>query len=72
MSTVLNTPFYIDIDECGNSNVTGYNVTINGTAIGECDQECINTPGSYSCHCIYGYRLNADNHTCAGIIEDVL
>ena len=31
-----------------------------------CEQVCVNTPGSYSCACNVGYRLNADGRTCQG------
>ena len=31
-----------------------------------CDQICRNTPGSYYCECLVGYRLHTDNHTCNG------
>lgn len=47
---------YIDHDEC------------NGNAHG-CEQQCLNLPGSYSCACSSGYRLNAnDLKTCDGIV----
>ena len=37
-----------NVDEC-EDNVDG------------CDQECIDTPGSYVCTCNSGYTLNADD-----------
>ena len=40
-----------DINEC----TTGDN---------SCDQECINTVGSFVCSCIEGYALNEDGVTC--------
>ena len=42
--------FVSDIDECA--------------IYGMCDQRCSNHPGSYTCHCEPGYKLDADNHTC--------
>lgn len=32
----------------------------------ECEQECINVPGSYSCDCYPGHFLNEDRRTCLG------
>lgn len=34
--------------------------------MGNCSQVCTNTIGSYSCSCIAGYALNANNRTCIG------
>ena len=45
----------LDIDECKNSTTN------------DCQQECINTPGSYACSCKSGYLLNDNNQTCEGI-----
>ncbi|RDD39041.1 Mucin-like protein, partial [Trichoplax sp. H2] len=45
-----------DLDEC-----------VNGTH--ECSQTCINEEGSYSCQCLSGYTLNADNRGCTDIDE---
>ena len=47
---------YIDHNEC--------NITDHG-----CQQECVNTPGSFFCTCLVGYQLNGDNKTCSGKIE---
>lgn len=33
-----------------------------------CEQECINTLGSYTCACQPGCTLNNDGSTCTGII----
>ena len=46
--------FFSDIDEC--QNKSGIN----------CDQLCVNLPGSYFCDCNNGYKLNADGGTCDG------
>ena len=35
-------------------------------AANSCSHVCLNTPGSYSCHCRGGYELQEDNHTCIG------
>lgn len=43
----------IDIDEC-------YEETDG------CQQECINTNGSYYCVCRIGYRLTSDGYSCEG------
>ena len=44
----------IDDDECAL-----------GTAA--CNQECTNTPGSYTCSCFEGYVLDDDQHICIGM-----
>ena len=31
----------------------------------ECEQSCINNPGSYSCGCWDGYRLDSNGKTCS-------
>ena len=46
--------YFSDIDEC--QNKSGIN----------CDQLCVNLPGSYFCDCNNGYKLNADGGTCDG------
>jgi len=43
----------IDINECETRN-------------GDCEQECVNTGGSYGCSCRAGYFLAMDNMTCSG------
>ena len=48
--------YIIDINECASS------------AANNCQQVCNNNPGSYTCSCNTGYRLNSDVHTCSGNI----
>lgn len=38
----------------------------------ECEQECINVPGSYSCDCYPGHFLNEDRRTCLGPAGKIL
>lgn len=46
---------YEDVNECYKKN-------------GGCQQECVNTPGSYKCGCRRGYTINVeDNTTCKGM-----
>ena len=45
--------FPADVDECA-------------MGIDNCDQNCANTMGSYTCTCNAGYQLNSDGHTCNG------
>lgn len=40
-----------DKDECAKDN-------------GGCQHECVNTSGSYLCHCRNGYRLHENGHDC--------
>lgn len=55
---VLMLPFLynyaIDINECSSSSTNN------------CAQICNNNPGSYTCSCRTGYRLNSDRRTCNG------
>ena len=44
---------FLDINECIFSN-------------GDCNHDCTNIPGSYSCSCRAGYSLNTDGHNCSG------
>ena len=44
---------YSDEFECGTDN-------------GGCEQNCVNTVGSYTCSCNTGYTLNSDGHNCDG------
>ena len=48
--------FYADINECDTNN-------------GNCDQICINTPGSRVCSCSCGYRLDSNGRTCIGQLK---
>lgn len=43
-----------DIDEC--------------LAETECQEICINIPGSYNCSCREGYGLNSDGYSCSGTV----
>jgi len=43
----------LDIDECS-------------LGISRCNQNCINTIGSYECYCYTGYQLLSDGFTCNG------
>lgn len=42
-----------DINECEEMN-------------GGCQQNCVNTLGSYYCECGEGFRIHTDAHTCIG------
>ena len=44
------TSFGLDIDECSGSH--------------GCEQECVNSPGSFICSCRHGYSLDDDGRTC--------
>ena len=44
---------HADINECN-------------TGAHSCEHNCHNTPGSYGCSCLYGYKLRADMRTCKG------
>ena len=43
----------LDVDECSRDE-------------DECDQNCLNTVGSYTCSCNTGYILNSDGLRCDG------
>ena len=43
----------IDLDECA-------------TGVNECDQNCANVVGSYTCSCGTGWTLNPDGFRCDG------
>ena len=45
--------FVIDIDECATNQH-------------QCNQDCTNNDGSYTCSCVDGFRLDADGYTCNG------
>ena len=40
---------------------------INECETNECDQDCVNTFGSYYCTCREGFSLSLDNYTCNGL-----
>ena len=44
---------YVDVNECSRD-------------AGGCDDTCVNTEGSYHCHCSAGLLLAADGHSCLG------
>ncbi|XP_078352119.1 mucin-like protein [Oculina patagonica] len=46
-----------DINECQNSSLHN------------CQQECVNNPGSFICKCNPGFTLNANGHSCDDINE---
>ena len=46
---------FVENNECSSSSTNN------------CQQICVNTPGSYNCQCRTGYRLNRDGRTCAGM-----
>lgn len=48
----MGTYCHVDIDECSDS------------ASNPCQQKCTNTPGSYSCGCVDGFKLGEDNSSC--------
>lgn len=43
----------LDINECT-------------TELSECEQNCINTDGSFRCDCNHGYILGSDESSCKG------
>ena len=46
----------IDIDECAEQ-------------LDDCDQNCLNYAGLYSCFCNFGFRLNEDELHCDGNVK---
>ena len=36
------------------------------TSLNQCQQQCVNTIGSYKCGCNTGYQLSPDGKTCTG------
>ena len=51
-----NNPLSPDIDECASDDTNS------------CEQQCINSVGSYTCKCNDGFTLNSDGTTCSGEI----
>ena len=51
--TVMWYILHLDIDECARG-------------LAGCSDNCINTPGSFTCTCMDGFELVSDNLTCAG------
>ena len=45
---------FTDTNECGSSSTN------------DCDHSCVNIPGSYTCSCDPGYRLNSNERNCQG------
>ena len=33
-----------------------------------CQQQCLNSPGSFTCGCYTGYQLTVDRQTCSGTV----
>ncbi|XP_060590441.1 adhesion G protein-coupled receptor E1-like [Ruditapes philippinarum] len=50
---------FIDIDEC----------RVVKAGADKCEQNCINTDGSFKCSCSSGYKLNGDGRNCSDIDE---
>ena len=50
---------FLDFDECQEGRDQ-----IEGKAF--CEQDCVNTLGSYVCQCREGYELHPDGKTCIG------
>lgn len=49
-----------DIDECMLWGRSGHDL---------CMGRCINTPGSFTCDCPDGYKLDEDGRTCKGTMK---
>ena len=58
-SGLLYTSHLTDINECSDSN-------------GGCDDDCINTIGSFYCECDSGYALQTNGKTCNGQLHVLL
>ena len=48
--------FFLEIDECQSNESNN------------CEQVCVNVPGSFLCECRDGYKLNSDGKSCEGRI----
>ena len=56
LSTFIFLSIDLDIDECQSDQPDN------------CEQICVNVPGSFFCDCPGGYKLNADSRSCDGKI----
>ena len=50
--------YIIDINEC--------------EGINDCQQECVNTEGTYNCNCMDGFSLADDARNCTGKSNSIL
>ena len=41
-------------------------IDLNECAYADCEQECMNTIGSYYCYCNSGYTINSNEESCDG------
>ena len=46
-----------DIDECADDDINN------------CEHDCENTDGSYTCSCVEGFLLAHDEHSCHGMLK---
>ena len=76
-TTIIPRNVFIDVDECNSTTIIPRNVFIdvdecNSTTTNNCQQVCLNSPGSFMCACRDGYQTVTDNITnCEGIIRNV-
>ena len=47
----------LDVDECKNNSLHN------------CQQECVNKPGSFGCKCKSGFKLNNNGFACDGELD---
>ena len=52
---ILNSDYFVDTNECSSLSTNA------------CQHNCVNTPGSYTCQCRTGFRLNANGRNCTGL-----
>ena len=38
------------------------------SSVNDCQQECENAPGSYTCSCYEGFELSSDGKSCNGLL----